>query len=60
MNVPITATKSDIKHPYVLQGDQTDLSFLQERAQRIHYELAVDIDGTLLFRPVATSERRAQ
>ena len=51
VNVPVTATKSDVKHPYVLQGDQTDLSFLQERAQRIHYELAVDIDGTMLFRP---------
>ena len=35
---------------YVLQHNQTDFVFLQERAQRIGYEMVVT-DSTLLFRP---------
>ncbi len=35
---------------YVLQHNQTDLAFLQERAQRIGYEVVVE-DKTLFFRP---------
>jgi phage protein D len=35
---------------YVLQHNQTDMEFLQGRAQQIGYELAVDGE-TLLFRP---------
>lgn len=35
---------------YVLQHNQTDMEFLQERARRIAYELVVD-DKTLHFRP---------
>lgn len=43
---------SDVTHEYVVQANQTDLEFLQERARRINYE--VGIDGTKLrFRPVA-------
>ncbi len=59
VNVPITATKSDIKHPYVMQADQTDLRFLQLRAKHINYELAVAADGTLLFRPLASGSKSA-
>lgn len=55
VNVPITATDSGVSHSYVLQADQTDLAFLQQRAQRIHFELAMGTDGSLLFRPVGAA-----
>jgi uncharacterized protein len=41
---------SEVIHDYVLQANQTDLSFLQERAQLIHYEMFVE-DKTLFFQP---------
>ena len=50
----VTATDSGVTHSYVLQADQTDLQFLQERARRMQYELAMDGE-TLLFRPVANA-----
>jgi phage protein D len=53
-HVPIEATDSGVRHAYVLQADQTDLDFLRQRARRIHFELAMDQRGTLLFRPVAS------
>ncbi len=43
---------TQVVHDYILQADQTDSEFLQERAQRINYEVVVD-DKTLFFRPVA-------
>ena len=43
---------SQVVHDYILQADQTDSEFLQERAQRINYEVVVE-DKTLFFRPVA-------
>lgn len=43
---------SEVVHDYVLQAEQTDMQFLQDRANRIHYEVVVD-DKTLFFRPVA-------
>ncbi|MDJ0594340.1 MAG: contractile injection system protein, VgrG/Pvc8 family [Pleurocapsa sp. MO_226.B13] len=43
---------SQVVHDYVLQADQTDCEFLQERARRINYEVVVE-DKTLFFRPVA-------
>ncbi len=46
---------SQVVHDYVLQANQTDLEFLQERARRIQYEVVVD-DKTLLFRPVGNAE----
>ena len=52
-HVPISAFTGGIRHSYVLQGDLTDLDFLKERARLIHFELAMDAKGTLLFRPVA-------
>ncbi len=39
-----------VKLDYVLQHNQTHLEFLQERAQRIGYEVVVE-DKTLYFRP---------
>jgi uncharacterized protein len=45
------ATDSEVTHDYVLQANQSDMEFLQERARRIHYELALE-DRTLYFRPV--------
>ncbi len=46
---------SQVVHDYVLQANQTDSEFLQERASRIEYELLVE-DKTLFFRPVANAE----
>lgn len=43
---------SKTTHEYVVQANQTDLAFLQERARRIHYEVVVE-DKVLHFRPVA-------
>ena len=42
-------------HDYVLQANQTDMDFLQERARRIQYEVVVE-DKTLFFRPVSNAE----
>lgn len=42
---------SKVTHDYVIQANQTDLEFLQERARRIQYEVFVT-DKTLHFRPV--------
>jgi phage protein D len=44
-------TDSKVVHEYVVQANQTDMEFLQERARRIQYEIGID-DKTLLFRPV--------
>lgn len=41
---------SKVTHEYVLQHNQTDLAFLQERARRIGYEVFVR-DKTLYFQP---------
>jgi phage protein D len=49
---------SRMNHEYLIQANQTDLQFLQERARRINYEVL--IDGTSLsFRPVASDTRPA-
>ncbi len=42
--------KSDVRHPYVLQYNQTDLEFLRQRADLIAYEVMV-ARRTLRFRP---------
>jgi phage protein D len=44
-------TDSSVRHPYVLQANQTDWEFLQQRAKQIHYEVVVE-GKTLFFRPV--------
>jgi uncharacterized protein len=43
---------SKTTHEYIIQANQTDLAFLQERARRIHYEVVVE-GKVLHFRPVA-------
>jgi len=47
-------TDSEVLHDYILQGNQTDLDFLQQRAKAINYEIIVE-DKTLNFRPVANA-----
>ena len=49
------AEDSQMVHDYVLQANQTDMEFLQERARRIQYEVVVE-DKTLFFRPVSNAE----
>jgi phage protein D len=46
---------TQVVHDYVLQTNQTDMEFLQERARRIEYELSVD-EKTLHFRPVQNDQ----
>jgi uncharacterized protein len=45
---------SNVIHDYLLQTNQTDLAFLQERAQLIHYEVSVE-KRTLLFQPIVST-----
>jgi phage protein D len=45
---------SQVVHDYVLQANQTDLEFLQERARRTQHEVVVQ-DKTLFFGPVANA-----
>lgn len=47
-----------IVHPYLLQHNQADIDFLQERARRIRYEVDVE-NRTLIFRPVANNRGKA-
>lgn len=49
------ATDSEVVHDYVLQANQTDMEFLQERARRIRYEFKIE-DKTLHFRPVQNDQ----
>ncbi|MBW4643012.1 MAG: hypothetical protein KME23_08470 [Goleter apudmare HA4340-LM2] len=44
-------TDSKVIHEYILQANQTDLEFLQQRARQINDEVFVE-DKTLFFRPV--------
>ncbi|NER30179.1 MAG: phage late control D family protein [Symploca sp. SIO1C4] len=46
---------SQVVHDYILQANQTDIEFLQQRARRIQYEVVVE-DKTLFFKPVANTE----
>ncbi|HEX5734706.1 MAG TPA: contractile injection system protein, VgrG/Pvc8 family [Blastocatellia bacterium] len=43
---------SDVMHEYVIQANQSDFQFLQSRARRIRFEVAVE-DKTLFFRPAS-------
>jgi len=49
-------TDTGVLREYVLQHNQTDLNFIQQRARQIGYELLVD-DRTLIFRPIQNSEQ---
>lgn len=46
---------SSVVHDYVVQANQTDLEFLQQRALRISYEVLAD-DKKILFRPVSNDK----
>lgn len=46
---------STVIHDYVIQANQTDLEFLQQRASRIQYEVVV-YDKQLSFRPVQNNK----
>jgi uncharacterized protein len=50
--ISIQATDSTVIHDYMVQANQTDFAFLQERARRINYEIVMD-GKSLQFRPVA-------
>ncbi|MFY9271087.1 MAG: hypothetical protein WAO55_15195 [Candidatus Manganitrophaceae bacterium] len=52
------ATDTKVIHDYVLQANQTDMEFLQERARRIEYEVVVE-NKTLFFRPVPIDKKQA-
>lgn len=49
---------SRVKLDYVLQHNQSDMDFLQERARRIAYEVVVE-DKTLHFRPRQNAAKNA-
>lgn len=49
---------SQVTHDYVIQANQTDLDFLQQRARRIHFELLVK-DNRLLFQPISNDQSAA-
>jgi phage protein D len=48
--IEVKAADSTVTHEYVLQHNQTDFDFLQDRARRIGFELFM-IGKTLQFRP---------
>lgn len=50
----IRLTNSGVVNEYVQQSNQTDMEFLEQRAQRIGFEILVE-RGTLLFRPLNNS-----
>ncbi|MUG93207.1 hypothetical protein F7734_12500 [Scytonema sp. UIC 10036] len=50
-NLSPTVRDSDVTHPYILQANQTDWEFLQQRARQNQYEVVVE-GKTLLFQPV--------
>ena len=49
------ATDTGVTHDYVVQANQSDLDFLNERARKIEYEAVVD-DSKLIFRPVPNDQ----
>lgn len=48
-------TDTSVTHDYVIQMNQTDLEFLQERGRRIQYETIVS-NKKLIFRPVQNDQ----
>jgi len=49
---------TQLKYPYVIQNNQTDLEFLRERADGIDFELLVE-DRTLVFRKSQASSSKS-
>lgn len=58
LKLALDADAIRVRHPYVVQFNQTDLAFLLERAQRIRYEVQVD-GRTLRFKKGREAERPA-
>jgi uncharacterized protein len=50
-NIKAEIKDTKIRHDYIIQANQTDLTFLQERARSIGHEIHVE-GGTLHFRPM--------
>jgi len=49
------AVNSKVTHEYVIQVNQTDLDFLQQRARLIQFEVLAD-DKKLIFQPVSNAQ----
>lgn len=49
---------SEVTHDYLVQANASDLDFLNQRAARIRFEVAVE-DKTMRFRPVQNAESAA-
>jgi phage protein D len=58
LNLSPQAEETKTKHPYVIQFNQTDLDFLKERAQYIHFEVLVE-GTTLIFRKAKEDQSKA-
>jgi phage protein D len=56
--VPLSVESTQVKHPYLIQYNETDLAFLSDRARRLRFVLAYE-DGRLRFRASKESESRA-
>jgi uncharacterized protein len=54
----ISVTDSKVKHEYIVQSNQTDFAFLQERVRQIHFEMVLE-GKKLLFRPVQNNKSPA-
>jgi phage protein D len=54
----VTVETTDVKHPYLIQYNQTDLAFVGERARRLRFVLVCE-DGGVAFRSAKESESRA-
>ena len=54
------AETTSVTYPYILQNNQTNWEFLQERAQRLGFWLYVDgVNGKLCFKKPATPESQS-
>lgn len=57
LHLSLEADETRIKHPYVIQFNQTDLAFLLERAGRINFEVQVE-GGVLHFRRARNDQEK--
>jgi uncharacterized protein len=53
------AEDTQVTHEYIMQANQTDLEFVQARARRIHFEILIEDDRTLVFRRSKEDEPKA-
>jgi len=54
----VEAEDTDIRHDYVMQANQSDLAFLKERADRIHFEIAME-QKKLIFRKARETSQKS-